>query len=165
VLPPSPITATAYRAMPTEPGTGPLIEALLERGDHVLLPRISGRALHWVAVTDETSYARGPLGIMEPTGPSWDDGTAALLAAAVLFLPGLAVDSAGRRLGQGGGYYDTALATVPGHADGGPLRVAVLFDDEFVDEVPHEPHDCLVDAVLTPRRLVWIAADGPSPAT
>jgi 5-formyltetrahydrofolate cyclo-ligase len=30
------------------------------------------------------------------------------------------------------------------------LVVAVLFDDEILDDVPIEPHDIRVDAVLTP---------------
>ena len=50
--------------------------------------------------------------------------------------------------------YDRALAAVPAHADGGPLRVVVLFDDEVVDHLPAEPHDCHVDGALTPSGVV-----------
>jgi 5-formyltetrahydrofolate cyclo-ligase len=153
LLPATPVLATAYQSMPTEPGTAPLIAALLERGDRLLLPRIRGRALDWVEVTAETPFARGPLGIMEPTGSALPDEPPPLLAADVLFLPGLSVDRSGRRLGQGGGYYDFELSSVPRHVEGGPLRVALLFDDEFVDEVPHESHDCVVDVVVTPTEV------------
>ena len=75
-----------------------------------------------------------------------------------MFVPGLAVDRSGHRLGQGGGYYDRTLASVPSHADGGPLLVIVLFDDEVRDEVPYEPHDCRVDAALTPGGVVRFTA-------
>jgi len=68
------------------------------------------------------------------------------------------VDRRGRRLGQGGGYYDKALADVPSHTNGGPLRVAVLFDDEVLDVVPSTEHDCVVDCVLTPAGVVTIDA-------
>ena len=51
---------------------------------------------------------------------------------------------AGRRLGQGGGSYDRALART-----GAPV-LAVVFDDEVIDEVPAEPHDRPVSGVLTP---------------
>ena len=71
-----------------------------------------------------------------------------------MFVPGLAVDGSGHRLGQGGGYYDRTLASVPSRAGGGPLRVIVLFDDEVRDAVPYEPHDCRVDAALTPSGIV-----------
>ena len=53
----------------------------------------------------------------------------------------------GRRpAGRGGGYYDRALA----HARAGATVVALVFDDEFVDDLPAEPHDRRVDAVVTP---------------
>ena len=74
-----------------------------------------------------------------------------------MFVPGLAVDRFGHRLGQGGGYYDRTLASVRSRADGGPLLVIVLFDDEVLDEVPYEPHDCRVDAALTPSGVVRFA--------
>jgi len=92
--------------------------------------------------------------------PAVDDalgaGAAGLAASgcAVVLVPALAIDRAGFRLGQGGGYYDRLLADVPRHADGGPLLVAVVHDDELLDALPHEPHDRPVDAVLTPTAYL-----------
>ena len=158
VLPDGPLTVTAYQSMAFEPGTAPLIAALVSRGGRVLLPRIAGAELRWVPITRDTEFARGPLGIMEPVGPSLDPVPSPLARADVLFVPGLAVDRRGRRLGQGGGYYDKARADVPSHTNGGPLRVAVLFDDEVLDVVPSTEHDCVVDCVLTPAGVVTIDA-------
>ena len=63
--------------------------------------------------------------------------------------PGLAVDRSGRRLGQGGGSYDRALVHVRPDVD----IVTLLWDDELLDtDVPAEPHDRRVTAVLTPGR-------------
>lgn len=154
LLPSSPTTVNAYQSLASEPGTEPLIARLLAAGHRLLLPRIAGRDLTWVEVTGATEFARGPLGISEPTGPALPTDPSPLLQAGVLVLPGLSVDRAGLRLGQGGGYYDRTLAAVPEHSAGGPLRVAVVFDDEFVDEVPSEPHDCSVDVLVTPERTV-----------
>ncbi|MDX6723959.1 MAG: 5-formyltetrahydrofolate cyclo-ligase, partial [Solirubrobacteraceae bacterium] len=66
----------------------------------------------------------------------------------------------GRRLGQGGGSYDRALARVAA-----PV-VAVVFDDEVLDEpIPVEPHDRRVAGVLTPRGgLTWLAGGDPAGA-
>ena len=61
-------------------------------------------------------------------------------------LPALGVDRRGVRLGRGGGYYDRALQHVRPDA----VLVAVVFDDEFVDELPDEPHDRRVTALVTP---------------
>ena len=55
----------------------------------------------------------------------------------MVLVPALAVDRAGNRLGRGGGSYDRALARV------GPLIpvIALLYDDELLDQVPAEQHD------------------------
>jgi 5-formyltetrahydrofolate cyclo-ligase len=152
LLPNKPGHVAAYLSMPTEPGTGPLIDAVREAGHAVLVPRVSDERLEWVTLTDGVALVDGPMGIREPVGTAAASDT--LASVDLLLIPGLAVDGQGRRLGQGGGFYDRALAGVPAHADGGPLRVIVLFDDEVVDEVPTESHDCRVDAVLTPLGLL-----------
>nr|BFF01248.1 hypothetical protein GCM10020241_29230 [Streptoalloteichus tenebrarius] len=93
--------------------------------------------------------------MLEPTGPRL--GPEAVGEAEVLFVPALAVDSRGVRLGRGGGYYDRSLPL----ARPGALLVAVVRDSEFVDELPAEPHDVRVGAVLTPTRgLVLISSSG-----
>ena len=60
----------------------------------------------------------------------------------------------GARLGRGRGYYDRALR----HAAAGAVLVAVVFDDELLDDVPVEPHDRPMTAVVTPSRG-WLPID------
>jgi len=144
-------TVAAYVSMPAEPGTGPSLAALTAAGHRVLVPRIDAGTLAWASWEVGGRLAPGPFGILEPTGPVDPRG---LAGVDVVLLPALAVDTAGHRLGQGGGYYDRALAHVPTLADGGPQRVAVVFADEVLDALPHEPHDATVDAVLTESGLV-----------
>ncbi len=119
-------------------------------------PASSDGTCEWVDLRADTVLDRGPLGIREPRGTGL--GAAALADLDLMLVPGLAVDRSGNRLGQGGGYYDRTLATVPSHADGGPLLVIVLFDDEVLDEVPYEPHDRRVDAALTPSGIIAFPA-------
>jgi 5-formyltetrahydrofolate cyclo-ligase len=64
--------------------------------------------------------------------------------ADVVLVPALAVDRDGHRLGRGRGYYDRALESVTA-----PV-VAVVYDDDVIDDVPIEPHDRCVDGRLTP---------------
>ena len=73
-------------------------------------------------------------------------------AFAFVLVPSLAVDRDGHRLGRGGGYYDRVLATVPR-----ARRVAVVYDEEVVATVPHDPHDVDVAFALTPSGLVLLA--------
>lgn len=78
--------------------------------------------------------------------------TRALADVDIVLVPALAVDGDGVRLGQGGGWYDRALAEF---AQGVPV-VAVVFDDEVLPGgmLPLEPHDRCVDAVVTPSRFI-----------
>jgi 5-formyltetrahydrofolate cyclo-ligase len=142
-------TVAAYVSLPEEPGTGPLLTACAARGLTVLVPRVRGRDLDWAVWSPEGPTRPGPFGIAEPAGPA----THALAEAAVVLLPATAVDPRGHRLGQGGGYYDRALAAVGSPR---PLLVAVVFDDEVLEAVPAEPHDQRVDVLLTPARVLRI---------
>lgn len=139
-------TVAAYLSMPTEPPTGPLIQALLSGGRDVLVPVVmEAHRMDWVAMTTDAAAITSELGIPEPEGPRL--GADALARCDVVLVPALATDHAGHRLGRGAGYYDRALADVTS-----PV-VAVVFTDELLPEVPVEDHDVAVDAVLTPSGL------------
>ena len=135
---------TAYVPEEDEPGHGRIPASFTQLGARVLLPVVppEGRELAWAV--DTGRLAPGRYGLLEPVGPRL--GPTAIGTAHVVVLPALAVDRQGVRLGRGGGYYDRALV----HARPDAVLVAVVFDDEFVDELPVEPHDRRVTAVGTP---------------
>jgi len=137
-------TFAAYLPEDDEPGYGRLPAAFTQLGARVLLPvtPTDGRELGWAVDTGRT--APGRHGLLEPVGPRL--GATAVGTADVVVVPALAVARNGIRLGRGGGYYDRALE----HARQDAVVVALLFDDEFVDELPTEPHDRPVTAVVTP---------------
>ena len=63
-------TVAAYLSMGTEPGTGPLIDALLARGTEVIVPVTSTDSmLDWVRYTPDARLTRSALGVPEPDGP------------------------------------------------------------------------------------------------
>jgi 5-formyltetrahydrofolate cyclo-ligase len=136
-----------YVSRSDEPPTVALREQLIDAGATLLLPRIEGENLTWIQVTSETAWVKNRWNIDEPEGPPFE-GT-----PAVWVIPGLAVDSDGYRLGQGGGYYDRALEGV---RDDAPI-IAILFEDEVTEEVPREEHDHRVDIVVTPERVRWLS--------
>lgn len=151
-------TVAAYVSVGREPGTGSLLDALVERGQRVLLPVLRRDGdLDWCRYTDSASLAPVPRGLLEPVGARL--GVEAIRQADVVLCPGLAVDRRGRRLGRGGGSYDKALARVVR-----PTWVAVLlYDDEVVDHVPVDVHDKRVDAAITPSRLLRFSAAAHRP--
>ena len=134
----------AYVPEETEPGYGRIPAAFTQLGARVLLPVVppGGRELAWAV--DTGRLAPGRFGLLEPVGPRL--GPTAIGTADVVVVPAVAVARDGVRLGRGGGYYDRALR----HARPGALVVALVFDDELVDELPTEPHDRRVTAVVTP---------------
>ncbi len=140
---------TCFMSLPTEPDTAALIESLRARGASLLVPRVAGQHLDWVELAPSTHMTSGPFGIREPLGDSVGRDGAPLAECLALFLPALAIDERGYRLGQGGGFYDRALADLPSHRNGGPIRIAVVFADEVLDRVPIDEHDCRVDLALT----------------
>jgi 5-formyltetrahydrofolate cyclo-ligase len=137
-------TIAAFVPEESEPGYGRLPAAYTQLGARVLLPVVppEGRQLAWAV--DTGRLGRGRFGIPEPLGPRL--GPTAVGTAEVVVVPAVAVARDGVRLGRGGGYYDRALAHVRQDA----VLVAVVFDDELVDELPVEAHDLRVSAVVTP---------------
>lgn len=84
-----------------------------------------------------------------------------LASAQIVIVPALAVDRNGARLGRGAGYYDRALANVPRSSAGGPLRVALIYQEEFFETLPAEMHDEKVDVVITPTQVLRLP-EGPT---
>src|SRR6266516_1625137 len=129
-------TIAAYYSVGTEPATHSLVYALWKRGSYVILPLLLPDGdLDWASYEGPDSLVRGPRGLLQPGEPP--RGVEAVARADAVLVPALAVDGAGRRLGRGGGSYDRALARV------GPLvpLIALIYDDELVEQVPAEGHD------------------------
>ncbi|MFI9329627.1 5-formyltetrahydrofolate cyclo-ligase [Kitasatospora sp. NPDC052868] len=144
-------TVAAYVSVGGEPGTRPLLDALLARGVRVLLPvLLPDNDLDWAVYTGSEGLAPAGRGLLEPVGERL--GPEAVCAASPVLLPGLAVDRRGLRLGRGGGSYDRVLARL-GRAGARPLLAVLLYEHELLESVPAEPHDLPVDVALTPSGL------------
>lgn len=129
-----------YVGLPGEPPTSEILEALVDRGDRVYLP-IAGHGLQWVPAQDARPWqAWGVRGALCPVAAGQ------LPTVDVILVPALAVDTRGRRLGQGGGYYDRFVPTQP-HA----RTIALLWSGEVLPDICAEPHDITVDE--------WVLAD------
>ena len=141
----------AYVPIRFEPGSITLLDKLLRLGNRVLLP-VARREADGVPLPMQWGeYRPGGLvaarmGLREPQEP-WLPAEA-VTGAGVVFVPALAVDRAGARLGRGAGFYDRTLPL----ADPAARLVAVVRDDELVEELPAEPHDVPMTHALTPHR-------------
>jgi 5-formyltetrahydrofolate cyclo-ligase len=136
----------AFAGVGDEPPTRELLDGLRGRGVAVLLPIVDGLELRWAPYDGWDELVPATFGLLEPPAPGRVEGM--LDTVDVLLVPALAVDHRGNRIGRGKGHFDRALADVE------PDRVvAVVFDDELLDEVPVESHDRRVGAALTPSGL------------
>lgn len=139
----------AYRAVR---GEVPLDELLDGARRQVLtLPRVARGDLEFVAWCEDQSFAPGSFGIPEPV----DGEIVALVDHDAVLVPLVAFDASCHRLGQGGGFYDRALAALasdPGKARPATIGIAHWFQQ--VDEIPLEPWDMALDAVVTDRGVI-----------
>jgi 5-formyltetrahydrofolate cyclo-ligase len=142
-------TVGGYVPVGSEPGSLEMFDRLRERGCRILLPIVVGAGpLDWAEYEGPESLRQARYGLREPAGDRL--GPDAVAEASVLFIPALAVDRQGTRLGRGAGHYDRSLPLASPQAE----RIGVVRDAEFVDELPGEPHDVRMTAVLTPERGV-----------
>ena len=140
-------TVAAYVSVGSEPDTRGLIYALWKRGTYVLLPLLRGDDdLDWASYEGPDSLGPGPRGLLEPTEPP--RGVTAITSADLVIVPALAVDRGGMRLGRGGGSYDRALARVGAAIP----TIALIYDDELLEEVPAGPLDQPVRMAAQPRQ-------------
>jgi 5-formyltetrahydrofolate cyclo-ligase len=141
----------AYVPVGAEPGSMEMLDMLLRRAGRVLLPvaRMSGDdaplPLRWGPYRPG-ELVRGPWGLLEPPEPWLPES--ALAEATLVVVPALAVDRRGVRLGRGRGFYDRSLDARNPQA----RLVAVVRDEELLDELPADPHDVAMTHALTPRH-------------
>jgi 5-formyltetrahydrofolate cyclo-ligase len=141
-------TVAAYVSTASEPGTGILLDTLVDAGKRVILPvLLPDDDLDWAVYEGATALLPARRGILEPAGRRL--GVEAIATADVVLVPGLAVSPNGVRLGRGGGSYDRALARVPA----GTFTCALLHDGEVGRDVPVAPHDRAVAAAVTPSGV------------
>jgi 5-formyltetrahydrofolate cyclo-ligase len=132
-----------YHALPEEADPALLLKALMAQGCHIAFPRIAGKgmSLDFHKIPDGEVLRPGSLGVLEPLA-HWPK-----VVPGILFVPLLAFDSRGHRLGYGGGFYDRTLAAfrVP--------AIGIAYAAQETGSLPVEPHDMALDSILTQQGL------------
>jgi 5-formyltetrahydrofolate cyclo-ligase len=139
----------AFLSTPDEIDTEPLLATALADAKIVVVPRVvpgPARLLEVVRFKSlEDPTVPGAFGIRQPVdGEVLDPASVELV-----FVPGLAFDLCGGRLGHGGGYYDRFLV---GPA-AGAVHCGLGFDVQLTDAVPQDEHDVAMQHLLTDARL------------
>lgn len=142
-------TVGLYAATASEMPTQLLAEALWQAGIQVAFPRVlgAGSALNFYPIQAWGDLAPGFQGILEPKAEA--ESKSHILDA--IFVPGLAFDAQGGRLGYGQGYYDRTLGDFVG------VAVGMAFLMQLVQSVPMAAHDRAMDVILK-EDGAWIEA-------
>jgi len=144
-------TIALYSPIHNEVATDLLLQEAFANGKCVVFPRVADSHLQFARVNPAEAMAPGAFGILEPAGES-----ISLREINLLFVPGVAFDLAGHRLGYGKGYYDQSLAD----ASNATLRVGLAFSLQIVPQLPAEGHDVRMDLLITETEIRRFGAPG-----
>lgn len=141
-----------YLSFDNEVDVEPFLERQLRGGRGVALPRVvDDESMEYVEVDDLEAVEEGAFGIREPVGEA-----SAIAQLEVFLVPGVGFDRDGGRVGMGWGYYDRALGRRrEADTETAALFVGVCYDCQLSEKpLPTEPHDVVMDAVVTQDELI-----------
>lgn len=110
-------------------------------GKRTAYPRVHGKSLEFIEVTDLRELVPGQFGILEPAAAP----TIPLAELDLVVVPGVAFDSTGHRLGYGAGFYDRVLQDCENRG----LLVGLCFEFQILEKLPAEDHDIRMDMVIS----------------
>lgn len=115
-----------------------IVDSLKEK--IIVLPKVKEDNLTLHQINSFDDLEKGAYGILEPKQDTKIFNPAEIDLA---FIPGVAFDSQGHRIGFGKGYYDKLNKELK------CLKIGIAYDFQIVDEIPFEPHDVPVDLLIT----------------
>ena len=138
-------TIFCYVGIRQEIQTFPILNAMLEQGKRVAVPRCIGAGVMEAREIRSLSQLKpGAYGIPEP---GRDLPVVSPKEIDLAFVPCLSCNGRGVRLGQGGGYYDRYLSECRA------LRAALCREKMVWEEIPWERHDILMDMRITEKGI------------
>lgn len=133
-----------YVSTKEEVRTEELMQIAWSDGKKVGVPKVIGKhEMEFYEIHNFQELQKGYRGILEPK-----EGNRLCNDSALVVVPGVAFDLLGRRIGYGGGFYDTYLRKHPEY-----LKAAFAFDDQIIEKVPAESHDISMDFIYTEKGV------------
>lgn len=142
-------TVMAYTSKQLEVNTVPIITALLERKNPVIVPIIVKEdvSLRLSYLRDLSALVPSTFGVPEPIGseiPATGEDVDSII------LPMLGFDRTGGRIGYGAGYYDRFLEKYPGLR-----KIGIAFACQEYDSLPLDETDVRMDHIVTEDGIVY----------
>ena len=137
----------------------PLLNTALYLGKACYLPLVPkrlGRPMRFARLGASTRWYHNRFGIPE----NYDPRPLSAGKIDVMFMPLVAFDPTGNRLGMGGGFYDGTLAFLRRrHVWRKPLLIGTAYEMQKVDCLPREAWDVRLDYVITERCIYRMKRD------
>ncbi len=139
---------SSFLSINTEINTNELNNYILKKNKKLCLPVILKKDEHlfFREFTNNQDIVEGFMKIKEPIP------TNEILLPELLFVPCLAYDNFGFRLGYGGGYYDRTFSYLKKNKRKF-ISAGYAFDDQKVPEVPKDQFDIKLDYVITEKKI------------
>ena len=119
-------------------------------GKDVLVPLLNRQegSMQIVRIPKDAKYVIGKYGVREPSLETGEVVSSSCIDFVVT--PGLAFDTFGNRIGYGGGHYDKLFKNISNDV----TRVAVGYDFQIIDPVPHSDFDESVHFIVTETKTL-----------
>ncbi len=138
-------TVFAFAGLPREINTLPWIAEMLKEGKRVCVPLVKGEGIMELKLIRSLDELRlGTWGIPEPS-----EGAESVSPGEVdlAVIPCVSCTRGGKRLGQGGGYYDRFLKDFKG------CGALVCREALMSDGIPMEAHDAVIPLVVSEKAV------------
>ena len=177
----------AYVSYRSEADTILLIEQALADDKAVFAPKVAGREMEFWKIASLKDLQEGYHGILEPVQsisfPDWISGRCSIVntdaviprtedcvqevCKVMMWMPGTVFDTAGHRIGYGGGFYDRYLnrlshalkLTASSEQQRLPVghftltTAALAYHCQVLERIPYEEHDMKHDFLITERGM------------
>ncbi|HLC93273.1 MAG TPA: 5-formyltetrahydrofolate cyclo-ligase [archaeon] len=132
-----------YLSFRNEVDTTELISSLVALGKDVFVPVLVNDKMEFAKYRPSAELSKSKLGNPEPAAQVIADAASIEL----FFVPGVAFDKRGYRIGWGKGYYDKFLSENKKN-----IKVGLAYGFQIVDKIPNEKHDVKLDCVVTEKK-------------
>ena len=138
-----------YAPIKSEIDVMPIFKEALARGKRVAFPRcnVEDRTMQFHFVTSEDDLSPCAYGIREPKPELEVYDPESTKGVAICYVPGLAFDVYGYRLGYGKGYYDKFMNKFSG------CTIGLVYSEFVVNALPKGRFDCHCDIMLTEKGI------------
>jgi 5-formyltetrahydrofolate cyclo-ligase len=144
---------SGYMPQGSEIDPAPLLARLAATGAAIALPS----ALSWEEPLEFRLWAPGVALEPDAFGVPAPPPEAEPVMPDLIVAPLLAFDRRGGRLGQGAGHYDRVIANL--RAAKPVFVLGLAYSGQELPELPMEPHDQRLDAILTETEFISVAKE------